>query len=324
MTDTEKKNSTLYSDIAYDDAFRTLESLCDDIVIPFVNHMFGENYSQRAVITRLRNEHFVEGRGGKGEKRITDSSFVITENNVGKRYHLECESKKYDGSILVRIFEYDARIALENADTEPDKIIVKFPNTGVLMLRSTNRTPDKALIEIKLPNEKQMSYEVPVLKVSDYTIDEIFEKKLYMLIPFYIFVYEKDLESINEDEKKQTELLEVYRKITEKLESELISGNLSGRSLSAIMDTIECVSYKLTMNWDNVQKKVGDYMGGKIIELESVKKYDEFIENTIKNRDKEKIAVLLRKGKSVEEIVDLCEYPEDLVREVEQSLLVTQ
>ena len=324
MTDIEKKNSTLYSDIAYDDAFRTLESLCDDIVIPFVNHMFGENYSQRAVITRLRNEHFVEGRGGKGEKRITDSSFVITENNVGKRYHLECESKKYDGSILVRIFEYDARIALENADTEPDKIIVKFPNTGVLMLRSTNKTPDKALIEIKLPNEKCMSYEVPVLKVSDYTIDEIFEKKLYMLIPFYIFVYEKDLEIINKDEQKQNELLEVYSKITEKLGTEKDRGNLSIKSIRAIINTIRSVSYKLTMNWDNVRKKVGDYMGGNVIELELVKQYDEIVENTIKNRDKEKIAELLRKGKSVEEIVDFCEYPEDLVREVEQNLLVTQ
>ena len=320
MTDTEKKNSTLYSDIAYDDAFRTLESLCDDIVIPFVNHMFGENYSQRAVITRLRNEHFVEGRGGKGEKRITDSSFVITENNVGKRYHLECESKKYDGSILVRIFEYDARIALENADTEPDKIIVKFPNTGVLMLRSTNRTPDKALIEIKLPNEKQMSYEVPVLKVSDYTIDEIFENKLYMLIPFYIFVYEKDLESINEDEQKQNELLEVYSKITEKLKLEMNSGNLSGRSYGAIINMIRSVSYKLTMNWDKVQKKVGDYMGGKVIELEFVKQYDELV----KRRDKEKIAEMFADGKSVEEIVGFCHYPEDLVREVEKSLLVTQ
>ena len=61
-------------------------------------------------------------------------------------------------------------------------------------------------------------------------------------------------------------------------------------------------------------------MGGKIIELESVKKYDELV----KRRDKEKIAELLRKGKSVEEIVDFCEYPEDLVREVEQNLLVTQ
>ena len=65
---------------------------------------------------------------------------------------------------------------------------------------------------------------------------------------------------------------------------------------------------------------MGDYMGGNVIELELVKQYDEIVEN----RDKEKIAVLLRKGKSVEEIVDLCEYPEDLVREVEQNLLVTQ
>ena len=65
-------------------------------------------------------------------------------------------------------------------------------------------------------------------------------------------------------------------------------------------------------------------MGGKIIELESVKKYDEFVENTIKNRDKEKIAEMLTRGKTVEAIADFCHYPEDLVREVEQSLLVTQ
>ena len=41
-------------------------------------------------------------------------------------------------------------------------------------------------------------------------------------------------------------------------------------------------------------------------------------------RDKEKIAEMFADGKSVEEIVDFCHYPEDLVREVEQSLLVTQ
>ena len=54
-------------------------------------------------------------------------------------------------------------------------------------------------------------------KSTGFLFTAIFEKKLYMLIPFYIFVYEKDLESINEDEQKQNELLEVYSKITEKL-----------------------------------------------------------------------------------------------------------
>ena len=65
---------------------------------------------------------------------------------------------------------------------------------------------------------------------------------------------------------------------------------------------------------------MGDYMGGKVIEIEFVKQYDELV----KRIEKEKIAELLRKGKSVEEIVDFCEYPEDLVREVERNLLVTQ
>ena len=74
------------------------------------------------------------------------------------------------------------------------------------------------------------------------------------------------------------------------------------------------------MNWDNVRKKVGDYMGGNVIELELVKQYDEIVEN----RDKAKIAEMLTRGKTVEAIADFCGYPIDLVREVEQSLLVTQ
>ena len=34
----------IYSDTAYDDAFRTMEGECDDLVIGFVNHMFDEKY----------------------------------------------------------------------------------------------------------------------------------------------------------------------------------------------------------------------------------------------------------------------------------------
>ena len=100
------------------------------------------------------------------------------------------------------------------------------------------------------------------------------------------------MEIINKDEQKQNELLEVYSKITEKLGTEKDRGNLSIKSIRAIINTIRSVSYKLTMNWDNVRKKVGDYMGGKIIELESVKKYDELV----KRRDKEKIAEMLTRN----------------------------
>ena len=35
---------TIYSDFAYDDAYRTMESECDDLLIPFVNYFHNENY----------------------------------------------------------------------------------------------------------------------------------------------------------------------------------------------------------------------------------------------------------------------------------------
>lgn len=41
-------------------------------------------------------------------------------------------------------------------------------------------------------------------------------------------------------------------------------------------------------------------------------------------RDKEKIASMLRRGKTAEDIADFCDYPIALVREVEESLLVAQ
>ena len=122
----EKRNlfSPLYSDIAYDDAFRMIESNCDDILIYFVNYLFKENYDATAVITHMRNEHFIENKDHSKEKRITDSHFSIMQNGIDKKYHLECESGTYDGTILVRLFEYDAMIASDLAEGDERKIFL--------------------------------------------------------------------------------------------------------------------------------------------------------------------------------------------------------
>ena len=74
-----KKDSPFFSEFSYDDAFRTMETECDDIVIPFVNYFYNENYDENAQISRLRNEHFIEHEDQSDEKRITDSHFKITQ-----------------------------------------------------------------------------------------------------------------------------------------------------------------------------------------------------------------------------------------------------
>ena len=95
-----------------------------------------------------------------------------------------------------------------------------------------------------------------------------------------------------------------------------------------------------------------DYVAGKAVDDEYVKKLDDAVQKARANkewrreymtlmmrdlenqeigmekgreqRDREKIADMLRKGRSPQDIADFCDYPMDLIREVEESLLVVQ
>lgn len=268
------KQSPLYSDFAYDDAFRTMETECDDIVIPFVNYFYGEHFSKNALITRLRNEHFIEHQDKSGEKRITDSHFEISENDISKSYHFECESKTYDNSLMVRIFEYDSQVALDNSEREKTTLRVKFPNTGILLLRRSDKVGDTAKIIIEIP-KGEVEYDVKIMKMSDFDIDKIFESHLYLMIPFYIFNFERELNEINADDSRAEALAQVFENITDRLDRELDNGNLSAYSHDVIIRLTGKVIYKLTMNHTKVQEKVGGLMGGKVLDLPEVRVFHE-------------------------------------------------
>ena len=83
----QEDRDPMYSATPYDDAFRTMEGECDDLLIPLVNYFFNESYDSDAVVTRMRNEHFIENPYGSEQKRITDSYFSITSKETIKKYH---------------------------------------------------------------------------------------------------------------------------------------------------------------------------------------------------------------------------------------------
>ena len=152
-------------------------------------------------------------------------------------------------------------------------IRLRFPHTGLLLLRESDSAPRSARVEMELPGGQIPSYEVPIIKMSDYTIDDIFEKKLYMLIPFYVFNYEKRLDEINRSEEKTDSFIEMYARIFDRLRSEHDGGNLSDLSYSVIIRTTHSVAYKLTMKQETVQEKVGVFMGGKVLDLPEIRIY---------------------------------------------------
>lgn len=171
----------------YDDVFRTLLTDCKSLIIPVVNEVFGEHFTGKEKVVLKENEIFLRQQNGTEEKRITDSSFAIVgiESGDFKQYHLECQSTA-DGSMLIRMYEYDSQIALKEGVLEGTVLNVHFPQSAILYLRHNSGIPDIMKICIHTPGGS-ISYPVMVMKVKEYDIDEIFEKNLLFLIPFYIF-----------------------------------------------------------------------------------------------------------------------------------------
>lgn len=86
-----------------------------------------------------------------------------------------------------------------NTEKVDGRYCVEFPRSCVLYLRSGKRTPDFLEVELILPDSQMCVYRVPTVKVEHYTKDSIFEKKLLMLLPFYIMRYEKSADIIEKD-----------------------------------------------------------------------------------------------------------------------------
>ena len=183
----------------YDKTFKGLLMDCRKLILPVLNEAFGEHYNGDEEIVFTQNEQIYPAEDGKRKRRFTDTSFMVTShNNIIKRYHLEAESNT-DNTILLRLFEYDIKYAFDQTRKITGRILeVSLPNTALLYLRSDPSTPDSMINRFSIPTGV-FSYEIPVIKMKSYSLDEIFEKKLYFLLPFYIFnrenlfpEYEKD------------------------------------------------------------------------------------------------------------------------------------
>ncbi|MBQ6435729.1 MAG: hypothetical protein IJJ09_06985, partial [Synergistaceae bacterium] len=90
-----------------------------------------------------------------------------------------------DDTMLVRIFEYITQEALDSGKIEKHQLIVTIPNAAVLFLRTKKDTPDVMNIIINTPGGS-VNFDVPAMKVKKYSLEKIFEKNLFFLLPFYL------------------------------------------------------------------------------------------------------------------------------------------
>ena len=273
----------------FDDVFRTMLEKMPELVIPLINEVFGKNYPADIPIVQMRNEHQTQS----GEI-ITDSRLLIAD----KIYHIECQSTS-DSKMVLRMIEYDFAIGLEDAKMENSIYRMYFPHSCVIYLRGKGRK-DNLTLEIIMPDGQTLKYSLPAVYVEKYTRDTIFQKKLFLLLPFYIMRYEKSKKKLEQNSKQLQELLDEYSAIEKKLEENLLNQGKETQYRYLIEVIIRIADY-IFADFENAKKGFGKVMGGKVLEL----KTDKLIKEIKVGVQKDMVIHLLKKGdRSLEAIAD--------------------
>ncbi|GEM_PF-200660 len=276
-------NSENITSTPYDDVFRTMLNDCSRFILPLLNEVFGENYDGTETIVFANDYHFQNKQDGAEDKIITDASFKVIKGDIEKKYHLECQST-IDNSMVLRFFEYDSQIALDDATIEKivgddggkksDGVLtVTFPHSAVLYLRSNKNTGDVMTIRFVTPGG-ELKYDIPIIRMQSYSLEDIWEKEIYLLIPFYIFTHEANFPKYNEDENLLQGLVNEFKEICIKMEELTQQGKMSELERRIIIELSKKVIDNIARKYEKIRKGVDGIMGGKVIETEAKKMYN--------------------------------------------------
>ncbi len=240
----------------FDDVFRTMLEKMPELVIPVINEVFETSYEKTEKIWQSKNEHLTPNG-----KIITDSCLYIQD----KIYHLECQSQD-DSTMVIRMIEYDFAIALNNIKFKNGIYEMEFPRSCVIFLRKYN--PEHLHMRIHFQDGFSHTYQVPAINIQDYTKDEIFEKHLFMFLPYYIMKYEKEYDKIEKDETKLTYFLKELADIQKKIQL-VFKQEEKSSYYRYMIELITQIANHMLRNKKTLKERIGDIMGGKVLELET-------------------------------------------------------
>lgn len=98
-----------------------------------------------------------------------------------------------------------------------------MPASGILYLRCNDSTPDSHEIVVNTPGGT-VSYKIPIVKIKDYSLDDMLSKKLFFLIPFYFSI--THLKN-GKDHALIEDMKNTYLKLWDQLESLVQQGKIS-------------------------------------------------------------------------------------------------
>ena len=195
--------------IKLDALLKLLFSLAKPTLIKLLMGVFGNEFLEEDVEISIANNEFVTEKNGV----IRGDIFYRVEMGTQKlSFHIEFQLNHSDG-MVIRLLQYGLAKGSEESRLE-NGTVIRLPHQRVIYFEPNSSISDSLSLTIESPDGTQsFTYEVPVLKNWDFTLDELVAKKMYPLLPLQIFNYRPEM---YEAEKHPERAQEVLGKMKEK------------------------------------------------------------------------------------------------------------
>jgi len=205
--------------------------------------------------------------------------------------------------MVLRMFEYGLRGAMQH-DKKYDKgrLTITFPSPAVIYLRGN--PPDVLEMEIVFPHiNKTVSYPVPTISLSVYTLEELANKKLLPLLMFYPMKYEDIPKNVDNLEQIRDTFITEVKSLPDILNKLYNTGELTNTQVDTIVNVFSRIASQTISKTSIIPLKGDETAMSEAAKLETIRVrnfYAELEESKLKAEKKG-----VKKGEKKGELVGI-------------------
>lgn len=170
----------------FDSTFKKILTLSSKAVVNMINGLFYTSYDPDTAEVFY---HWTESvKDDTLKTTLADTILVINNSDA---YHMEAQMTK-DENIVFRVFSYGAGYADKTKEISQDEkghdiYQIHFPNPCIIYLNNVSESvPDTYSLSVDLGLDAPIIYRVPVVKLMNCSTEDINNRKMVILVPFFL------------------------------------------------------------------------------------------------------------------------------------------
>lgn len=234
---------------------------------PLFKHVFGKDYPKDTPLELLSAEYSAPGKSNPGSLSSIFADIVMRVAGTDI-YHLEGQMEK-ELHLSFRMFEYDTHIALSygssvirtsassDANFLPDyqEPILRFPSSVILYLDNNHTVPGQNICKVILPDNTEVRYSVSVIKIQEYSLQQIHACHLTLFLPFTLLRFRPRLHSV-QNPVTEKELTMFVNEIIIILNDELTENNITQRQYRDYINYLRDAASQIFIHHAKLRKEV--------------------------------------------------------------------